>query len=75
MSKKHITVKPRSRMEFCRLFLDESYSTAACYYWLSHEIEGNLQLKNELLQLGYKKGSHYLTIPQQDCILRHFGVQ
>lgn len=71
---KQIKAKPRSRIEFCRLFLDESYSQAACYYWLSHEIEAIPQLKTELLQLGYKKGSHYLTIPQQDCLLRHFGV-
>lgn len=66
---------PRTRLEFARLFLDDSYSDSACYYWLSHEINCNEGLKTDLQKLGYKKGSHILSIPQQDCIFQHFGLK
>lgn len=75
MSRKQtIKPKPRSRYEFVRLFLDESYSQQACYYWLNKEIDSNPELKKELETLGYKKGSHFLTIPQQNCIFAYFGL-
>lgn len=71
---RQIKLKPRTRVEFARLFLDDSYSDQACYYWLNKEINSCPELRESLLRLGYRKGTHFLTIPQQESILRHFGL-
>lgn len=75
MKKRGFEKKPRTRIEFCRLFLDDSYSDNTCYYWLNNEINSHPELKSQLEKVGYKKGSHYLTIPQQSCIFEYFGIE
>ena len=68
-------LKPRTKLEFARLFCDEkSYSDQAAYYWLRTEINSNPELKAELAQNGYKSKTKVLTIKQQEIIFLHFGL-
>lgn len=75
MASNKIQIKPRTRLEFARLFCDEkNYSDQAAYYWLRNEIKASPELLQNLQQLGYTPYSKQLTIKQQDLILSHFGL-
>ena len=68
--------KPRTKLQFVRLFVSESEMTdIAALNWLRNEIRTNKLLSKKLQQYGYKSTAKMLTIAQQRLICEAFGVK
>ena len=75
MNSSRTQVKPRTKLEFARLFCSEKmYSDQAAYYWLRNEINSNPELLAELQRYGYSTRNKLLTIKQQEILFLHFSV-
>ena len=71
MKKDSITLKTRSKLEFARLFCDDSFSEQAAYRWLREEIRNNEPLYQELMENGYKPHAHLLSPRIQSIMLKY----
>lgn len=67
-----IELKPRSKVEFARLWCGPSFSDGAALRWLRSEIANNKCLMKELSKVGYRKSTKILTITQQLIIFAHW---
>lgn len=65
---------PRNKIDFARLFFDETFSDHSARIWLKKEIESDPELFNKLCEVGYKPKSKQLTVVQQQTIFDYFGI-
>lgn len=67
-----LTLQPRTKLEFARLFVGGYYSDQAARRWLRSELNANPALIEQLKSIGYRTSAKILTIKQQQIILEYF---